>query len=78
MKTLLLGITLVLIIAISLGCDENNNVIAQEPGPMDPAPMTEAMTMVTGKVIASGAECDGTLDGFANGDEVSIEMNAGT
>ncbi len=83
MKTLLLGIGLVLVVAMSLGCDENNNVMAQdndpmEPGPMDPGPMTEAMTMVTGKVIASGDQCDGMLDGFSVGDEVMIEMNAGT
>ena len=93
MKTLLLGFGLVLVLAISIGCDEGNNMITlasdamepapmepgpMEPGPMDPAPMTEAMTMVTGKVIASGDQCDGMLDGFKAGDEVMIEMNAGT
>lgn len=79
MKTLLLGFGLVLVVAMSLGCDENNNVMAQDndPGPMDPAPMGEAMTMVTGKVIASGDQCDGMIDGFAVGDEVMIEMNGG-
>ena len=77
MKTLILGIGLVALIAISLGCDENNNVIAQEPEPMEPGPMTEAMTMVTGKVIDSGDQCDGMIDGFAVGDEISITMNGG-
>lgn len=84
-KALLLGFGLIFAVAMSLGCDENNNVMAQdndpgsmEHGPMDPAPMVEAMTMVTGKVIAPGNQCDGRLDGFSNGDEVMIEMNAGT
>ena len=84
MKTLLLGIGLVLVVAISLGCDENNNVIAQEPGPMEPGPMEpgpsmpEPMTTITGKIIAPGDQCESMLEGFEVGDEISIEMNGGT
>lgn len=82
MKNLLLGIGLLFVLAISLGCDEGNNMItvasdAMEPEPMDSAPMGEAMTMITGKVIASGDQCDGMIEGFALGDEVSLVMNAG-
>ncbi len=83
MKPIILGIGLVLVVAISLGCDENNNVIAQEPGPMEPGSMEpgpsvpEAMTMVTGKIIGPGAQCNGMIDGFAVGDEISIVMNGG-
>ena len=45
MKSIILGIGLVLVIAMSLGCDENNNIIAQEPEPdlMDPGPMEPAI-----------------------------------
>ena len=77
MKTLLLGIGLIMLLTMSLGCDEDNNVIAQEPEIMDPESMPEAMTMITGKVIAPGNQCDGRIDGFNNGDEVMIEMNGG-
>jgi len=79
MKSIFPCIVLILIIGLSLGCDEDNNVIAQEPGPMEPGDsMPEAMTMVTGKIIDPGDQCDGMLGGFAIGDEISIEMNGGS
>ena len=87
MKNLLIVFGLVLTVAMSVGCDEGNNMItvnsdAMEPEMMEPEPMEpeitgEAMTTITGKVISSGSQCDGMLGGFSNGDEIMIEMNAG-
>ena len=77
MKSLFLGIGLVLVVAMSIGCDSDNNVIAQEDDIMSPSPTGEAMTTITGKVIDPGDQCDGRIDEFNNGDEIMIEMNAG-
>ncbi len=75
MRTIILSIGLVFMLAMSLGCDENNNVIAQEPGPMEPGAMEPApITTVSGKVIANNDQCNGTIDGFDIGDDISIEI----
>ena len=76
MKPIILSIGLVFLLALSFGCDSDNNVIAQddEPGPT----MPEAMTTVNGTIIAPGDQCDGTLAGFDVGDSITVQMLNGT
>jgi len=76
MRTIILSIGLVFMLAFSIGCDSDNNVIAQdeEPGPG----MPEAMTTVNGTIIASDGQCDGTLAGFDIGDSVTVQLMNGT
>jgi hypothetical protein len=73
MRTIILSIGLVFMLAFSIGCDSDNNVIAQdeEPGPGSPP---SGMTTVSGKVIANNDQCNGTIDGFDIGDDISIEI----
>ncbi len=72
MRTIILSIGLVFMLAFSIGCDSDNNVIAQdeEPG----ATMPSGMTTVNGTIIAPGDQCDGTLAGFDVGDSITVQM----
>jgi len=72
MRTIILSIGLVFLLAMSFGCDSDNNVIAQdeEPGPT----MPEAMTTIKGTIIAPGDQCDGALEGFDVGDSITVQM----
>jgi len=72
MRTIMLSIGLVFMLAFSIGCDSDNNVIAQdeEPG----ATMPSGMTTVNGTIIAPGDQCDGTLAGFDVGDSITVQM----
>lgn len=72
MRSIILSIGLVLVVAMSISCDENNNVIAQD---MDPGPTAPSdMTTVKGTVIATDGQCSGTVDGFDNGDSVTVTL----
>ena len=63
-------------LAFSIGCDSDNNVIAQdeEPG----ATMPSETTTVNGTIIAPGDQCSGTLEGFDVGDSVTVQLMNGT
>ena len=76
MRTIILSIGLVFMLAFSIGCDSDNNVIAQneEPGPTMPS----EMTTVNGTIIASEDQCSGTLGGFDIGDSVTVQLVNGT
>ena len=76
MRTIILSIGLVFLLAFSIGCDSDNNVVAQdeEPG----ATMASEMTTVNGTIIAPGDQCDGTLAGFDVGDSVTVQLMNGT
>ncbi|MCZ6528032.1 MAG: hypothetical protein O6702_04795, partial [Candidatus Dadabacteria bacterium] len=77
MRTIILSIGLVFMLAMSFGCDSDNNVIAQdeEPGPGSPP---SGMTTVNGTIIAPGDQCSGTLEGFDIGDSVTVHLVNGT
>jgi len=77
MRTIILSIGLVFMLAMSFGCDSDNNVIAQdeEPGPGSPP---SGMTTVNGTIIAPGDQCDGALEGFDVGDSVTVQLMNGT
>ncbi|TDJ03124.1 MAG: hypothetical protein E2O70_00375 [Candidatus Dadabacteria bacterium] len=73
MRTIILSIGLVFMLAFSIGCDSDNNVVAQdeEPGPGSPP---SGMTTVNGTIIAPGDQCDGALEGFDVGDSITVQM----
>jgi len=72
MKSMFLSIGLVLVLAMSFGCDSDNNVIAQDT---DPGPTTPSdMTTVNGTVIATDGQCSGTVNGFEIGDSVTVTL----
>lgn len=81
-KKLLLILPILIAFAAS-GCD-GDTVGAQDLGADSPDPAPQAMTKVSGKVVAPGDEvCNGTFPGFMEGDDVVIDMasiggNAGT
>jgi len=76
MKSIILSIGLVFLLALSFGCDSDNNVAAQdeEPGPTAP----EQMTTVNGSIIDPGEQCSGMLDGFEVGDSVTVQLVQGS
>ena len=76
MRTIILSIGLVFLLAFSIACDSDNNVVAQdeEPG----ATMASETTTVNGTIIASGDQCSGTLEGFDIGDSVTVQLMNGT
>ncbi|MGB2692420.1 MAG: hypothetical protein WBB48_10315 [Thermodesulfobacteriota bacterium] len=75
MKSLILSIGLVLVVAMSISCDENNNVIAQEPPPGQP--MLSGMTTINGTVTLTNSQCSSALEGFSVGDSVNVQLSAG-
>ena len=72
MKSIILSIGLVFLLALSFSCDSDNNSVAQDE---DPGPtMPEAMTTVNGTIIAPGDQCSGMLEGFEIGDTVTVQL----
>ena len=74
MRSLILSIGLVLVIAISLGCDSDNNAVGQTPGPATPS----GTTTVNGTVTDTDGQCSGAVEGFNFGDSVTVQLFAGT